>query len=125
MVSGQKGTDFSVPLLVVTPLSLWSLLLRKRGASAEGGGRRERERETEARRSNEVNAAAIAAPLLLRLRDLAAPAVSPVGGQWESHTAFSGVSIGGSARTNRQRRRGLRGRRRRRASCGRGASSLR
>lgn len=82
-------------------------------------------RGTEAGRSSgEVNAAAIAAPPLLRLRRLAAPGVSPVGGrQWEGHAAFSGMATGGSARaaacTRRQRRRGLR------AFCGRGASSLR
>jgi hypothetical protein len=129
MVSGQKGTDFSVPLVVVTPLSLCFCGGREVRAPREAGGERVRERETEAGRSNEVNAAAIAAPLLLRLRRLAAPAVPPVGGQWEGHTdrgfsAFSGGPIGGSARaaacTRRQRER-----RRRRASCGRGASSLR
>lgn len=43
MVSGQKGTDFSVPLVVVTPLSLCS---RGRGVRAprERGGRERRRR---------------------------------------------------------------------------------
>jgi hypothetical protein len=55
----------------------------------EGGGERREGRRT---RRNGVNAAAIAAPLLLGLP--APPAVPPIAGQWEGHTArcvFSGA----------------------------------